>query len=262
MPDQAEPAPEPKKLVSVLIDRLAPERGTAVSRETAFGTDTRDAAIATRGVVVVAHGGRSVSTEPVTAVQPAVLRMIPVARAIRGALHGTGVVVLRPRFQVRGWNGDEASPLHDLTEVLDDVSLRFGQAPVVLIGHSMGGRAAIRAAGHPAVVAVAGLAPWLPPGEPVSQLAGRRVLLVHGSADKLTRPADTWAYAERARSVGQVAAIEVLDGEHAMLRRAHLWHRIAAEFTLVSLALSAGEAESTVARAFREAATGSHRAVL
>jgi pimeloyl-ACP methyl ester carboxylesterase len=217
------------------------------------------------GVVVVTHGGRTVSREPTTEVQVAVLRMVPVARAIRRAVHGTGVVVLRPRFRLRGWNGDEASPVHDLNEVLDDVSRRFGPAPVVLVGHSMGARAALRAAGHPAVVAVAGLAPWLPPGEPVDQLAGRRVLLVHGNADKITSPSETWAYAERARTLGKVAAIEVVNGEHAMLRRAHLWHSIAAEFTLVSLALPAGEGlagEGAVARAFGEVAAGSNRAVL
>jgi len=224
-----------------------------VSRETASSASTR-------GVVVV-HGGMPVSKEPTSAVQPAVLRMVPVARAIRRALRGTGVVVLRPRFRLRGWNGAEASPVHDLTEVLDGISLRFGRVPVVLVGHSMGARAALSAAGHHAVVAVAGLAPWLPAGEPVGQLAGRRILLVHGSADSVTRPGDTWAYAERARSLGQVAAIEVLNGDHAMLRRAHLWHSIAAEFTLASLGLPPAGA-GTTAKAFSAAPAGSHRAVL
>lgn len=212
------------------------------------------------GVVVVAHGGKSVSKEPTTPVQLAVLRMIPVTRAIRRVLRGTGVEVLQPRFQVKGWNGTEASPAHDLSEMLDDISRRFGRAPVVLVGHSMGARAALRAAGHPAVTAVAGLAPWVPPEEPVAQLAGRRVLLVHGNADHVTSPAETWAYAERARSIGQVAAIEIFNGEHTMLRRAHLWHSIAAEFTLVSLALPGGD--GTVARAFEEVTAGSRRAVI
>ena len=182
------------------------------------------------GVVVVAHGGKSVSSEPTTAVQPAVLRMVPLARAVRHALRGSGAVVLRPRFQLRGWNGDEALPVHDLSRILDDIGRRFGPVPVVLIGHSMGARAAVRVAGHPAVSAVAGLAPWLPPGEPVGQLGGRRVLLVHGNADHITRPEDTWAYAERARSVAEVMAVEIRNGEHAMLRRAGLWHSIAAAF--------------------------------
>jgi alpha-beta hydrolase superfamily lysophospholipase len=150
------------------------------------------------GAVVVAHGGRSVSSEPTTALQPAVLRMVPLARAVRHALRGSGAVVFRPRFQLRGWNGELALPVHDLSEILDDISGRLGPVPIVVVGHSMGARAAMRVAGHPAVTAVAGLAPWLPPGEPVGQLTGRRILLVHGNADRITRPEDTWAYAERA----------------------------------------------------------------
>ena len=191
--------------------------------------DSGEAAGAT-GVVVVAHGGKSVSSDPTTTFQPAVLRMVPLARAIRRALRGSGVVVVRPRFQLRGWNGEQALPVHDLEGILDDIGRRFGPVPIVLVGHSMGARAALRVAGHPGVTAVVGLAPWLPPGEPVRQLAGRRVLLVHGNADGITRPEDTWAYAERARSVAEVTTVEIRNGDHAMLRRASLWHGIAAEF--------------------------------
>ena len=103
----------------------------------------------------------------------------------------------------------------------------------------MGARAAMRAAGHPSVSAVAGLAPWLPLAEPVAQLAGRSVLLAHGTADFITRPAETWAYAERARELTSVAEIEVSGGDHAMLRRASLWHGLAAAFSCVSLGLPA-----------------------
>jgi dienelactone hydrolase len=111
----------------------------------------------------------------------------------------------------------------------------------VLVGHSMGARAAIRAAGHPAVSAVAGLAPWLPPGEPAAQLAGRRVLLAHGTADSITSPAETWAFLGQARTVTEVAAVEVRDGDHPMLRRARLWHAIAAEFARSALGMTAGD---------------------
>ncbi len=192
------------------------------------------------GVVVVVHGGQSASTESTNALQPAVLRMLPVAASVRHALRGSGAVVLRPRFGLRGWNGDQASPVHDLSQVLDGIAAAYGPIPVVLIGHSMGARAAMRAAGHPAVSAVAGLAPWLPLGEPVEQLAGRRVLVAHGTADSVTSPSETWAFVERARAVTQVTAIEVQDGDHPMLRRARRWHAIAAEFARAALDLSAG----------------------
>ena len=238
------------------------------------------------GVIVIAHGGQVSSTAPTNALQPAVLRMIPVAAAVRHALRGTGAVVLRPRFRLRGWNAAQASPVGDLNEALDDVAAGFGPVPVVLIGHSMGARAAIRAAGHPAVSAVAGLAPWLPPGEPAGQLAGRRVLLAHGTADGITSPAETWAFAERARAVTAVTAIEVRDGDHPMLRRARLWHAIAAEFARAALglamdpagaaepgavdagaadagaALNAGGTASTVVAAVRAQAAGQPRLVL
>ena len=202
---------------------------------------------AATGVVVVAHGGQESSTALTAAYQPAVLRMVPVAAAIRHALRGSGAVVRRPRFRLRGWNGAQASPVHDLTETLDEIAAAYGPVPVVLVGHSMGARAAMRAAGHPAVSAVAGLAPWLPPGEPVGQLAGRRVLVAHGTADGITRPDDTWAYVERARAVTQVAAIEVRDGDHPMVRRARLWHAIAAEFARAELRLPAGSLAAAVA---------------
>jgi pimeloyl-ACP methyl ester carboxylesterase len=134
-----------------------------MSRETLLRAAGRAGAARARGVVVVVHGGQSLSRAPTTAVQLPVLRMVPVARAIRHALRGSGVVVCRPRLRLRGWNGSEASPVHDLSELLDDLSGRFGPVPVVLVGHSMGARAALRVAGHPLVTAVAGLAPWLPP---------------------------------------------------------------------------------------------------
>jgi len=195
----------------------------------------------TTGIVLVAHGGQDSSTEPTSALQPAVLRMIPVGAAIRYGLRGSGVVVQRPRFRVRGWNGALASPVDDLSQALDVIAAGFGPVPVVLVGHSMGARAAVRAAGHPAVSAVAGLAPWLPPDEPADQLAGRPVLLAHGTSDGITSPAETWDFVERARAVTKVAAVEVRDGDHAMLRRARLWHAIAAEFARATLGLPAGD---------------------
>ncbi|MGA9835320.1 MAG: hypothetical protein WBQ71_29740, partial [Trebonia sp.] len=100
-----------------------------------------------KGIVVVAHGGQEVSTKPTTAVQPAVLRMVPIARAIGNALSDAEIRVLRPRFTVRGWNEDAASPVGDLVAILDGIRARYGSTvPVTLVGHSMGARAALRAA--------------------------------------------------------------------------------------------------------------------
>jgi dienelactone hydrolase len=143
----------------------------------------------------------------------------------------------------------------DLFAVLDGIRARYGSTvPVTLVGHSMGARAALRAAGHPSVRAVAALAPWVPPGEPVAQLSGRRVLLAHGDRDKITSPRDTWAFAERAREVTQVTAIEVSADGHAMLRRAGLWHALAAEFARASFGVAAGE--ERLAAAVRDTGPG------
>jgi pimeloyl-ACP methyl ester carboxylesterase len=226
-----------------------------MSHQTVFPGHRGSTAIS--AAVLVAHGGRSQSTAPVTPYQPAVLRMIPVAKAIRRALPGNAAVVNRPLYRLRGWNGDLASPVADLTAALDQLSERFGPIPVVLVGHSMGARAAMRVAGHPQVVAVAGLAPWLPPGEPVQQLAGRRVLLAQTPGDRITRPADTWAFAERAAAVTTVATIEVRHSDHGMLRRAPEWNRIATGF--VRLALGLPDDDGPVSQAFRAAGEGGPR---
>jgi hypothetical protein len=79
---------------------------------------------------------------------------------------------------------------------------------------------------------------------------------VHGDADHITSPRETWAYAERARAVTQTATIEVLGGEHTMLRRAPLWHRLAVEFCRLSLGLPMRPGD--VAAAFRQPAEARH----
>ena len=111
-----------------------------------------------RGVVVIAHGGQEVSTARTTAVQPAVLRMIPVAAAIGRAVRGRGVVIRRPRFGVRGWNGAAglAGPRPERAAGRHPRRVRAGSRGP---GRALdGARAALRAAGHPCVAAVAGRA--------------------------------------------------------------------------------------------------------
>ncbi|MEO6501693.1 MAG: alpha/beta fold hydrolase [Jatrophihabitantaceae bacterium] len=185
-------------------------------------------------VVLVLHGGRELSADPVRARQLAVLRMIPFARRI--ARRGAGrVAVARLRYASRGWNATAGNPapVADAEWALRQLTERFPGVPIALVGHSMGGRTALRIGGHPQVRAVVGLAPWLPAREPVSQLAGRRVLLMHGSADRMTSPAGTAAYAGRIEAAGAAVSLVSVHGEgHAMLRRAQLWHELTAQFTL------------------------------
>jgi predicted esterase len=186
-----------------------------------------------RGVALVLHGGRSTGTGQVRPTQLAVLRMAPFARSLRNAGRDRGLAVARLRYLVRGWNGASRSPVPDVEWALDRLASTFPAAPVALVGHSMGGRAAVYAAGHESVHAVVGLAPWLEAGDPFRQVAGRHVLIAHGDADRMTSPAHSAAWTQRARSVAASASYVSIHGErHAMLRRASLWHSLATSYVL------------------------------
>lgn len=184
-----------------------------------------------RAVAVVLHGGRATSTAPVRPRQLAVLRMVPFAAQLRrcGTVHG--LAVARCRFVVRGWNGEQQSPVADVRWALDQLADRFAGAPVVLVGHSMGARAALYAADHRAVRAVVGLAPWIEADDPVASVAGRRVLLAHGDRDHVTSPKASARFAAAAQGVARSATFVTVAGEaHAMMRRAPVWHRLAAQY--------------------------------
>ncbi len=191
--------------------------------------------VGAEAVVLVLHGGRSQGHAPVPAGALAVLRMRPVASRIIRVGRGR-IAVASLRFAVRGWNGVEASPVADALWALDQLVDRFGAVPIGLVGHSMGGRAALRAAGHPGVESVVGLAPWLGAGEPIAQLRGRRVLLVHGTRDRTTSAEGTASYAEGLRRAGVAASfVEVPGDGHGMLRRPGLWHDLTAGFLTATL---------------------------
>ncbi|WP_050371856.1 alpha/beta hydrolase [Streptomyces acidiscabies] len=178
-----------------------------------------------RAAVVLLHGGAVNDVRPSRDRQLAALRMGPVARAV-SAVVGEDVLVTRVRYRVRGWNGVQADPVRDTLGALDDLAERYGDVPTVLVGHSMGGRAAVHAAGHPLVHAVVGLAPWWPPGEPVGQLAGRRVVALHGDRDHITSATESAELIRRAQGIAVRADLAlVAGGDHAMLRRYRVWQR-------------------------------------
>ncbi len=183
------------------------------------------------GIVLLLHGGKVTSRARVRRTSLAATRMRPFATAItrHEGPAAIGVGLLRYRYQ--GWNGERADPVQDAFWALDKIGRIYAPAPVVLVGHSMGGRTALRVAGHPAVTAVAALAPWLPEGEPLAQLAGRTVLIAHAEDDRVTDPAASHDYAVRAKPI--TARLEYRDfaeGGHTMLRGASAWHRMVAEF--------------------------------
>ncbi|SHF51568.1 hypothetical protein SAMN05443575_0164 [Jatrophihabitans endophyticus] len=202
--------------------------------EPALGYDARPREA--RAVALVLHGGRSRSVAPVRARQLAVLRMRPFARSLAHAGRAHGLVVARLRFRVRGWNGTERSPVADAEWALDRLGETYPGLPVGIVGHSMGGRTAVYAGGHEGVRSVVGLAPWIEPGDPSRQLAGRGVLLVHGDADRMTSAPASLQYAQQLAGVAEsVGYVSVQGDGHPMLRRPALWHELATGFTLAAL---------------------------
>ncbi|MFE0642930.1 alpha/beta fold hydrolase [Streptomyces sp. NPDC058877] len=187
--------------------------------------------------VLLLHGGRAEGPEPPPALNLPALRIRPFATAVTRAVRGRGVLVAEVRYRHRGWNGARADAARDAEAALALLRERTGPVPVVLLGHSMGGRAALRVAGDPAVRGVVALAPWCPADEPVEHLGGRRLYLLHDERDRVTSARQSWEFVRRARAAGADAAgIPMPTGGHAMLRGADLWHRRAAELTASLLA--------------------------
>ena len=188
-----------------------------------------------QGVALVLHGGQQRSGDPVHPWNLAALRMVPFARRI--AEEGQGrIAVARLRYAVRGWNQPDRAPVRDAEWALGELTGQFPGLPVALVGHSMGGRTAIYIAGHQAVTTVVALAPWIDPGDPSRQLQGRSVLLVHGTADRMTSPRATVGFANRLKAEGvDVTLVQRLGERHAMLRNADAWHDLAADFTRTRL---------------------------
>ena len=160
-----------------------------------------------RAAVVIAHGGKSQSTAPDSNLRSPALRMLPFLLDLARVGRRLGLASAQLRYRLVGYN--DGDPVADVEWALDRVAERYG-VPVCLLGHSMGARAALRAAGHPSVVSVVALAPWCPPAEPVNQLEGRTVVIAHGVRDRITDPARSLEFAPprpaRRRAAGAVRA--------------------------------------------------------
>jgi alpha-beta hydrolase superfamily lysophospholipase len=195
----------------------------------------------TRGVVLVLHGGKSQSREPVEARHLSPARMVPFAWHLHRAGRKHGLAVWSLRNSVRGWNGADMSPLHDARWALAQIKEQHPEVPVFLVGHSMGGLTALWAADHPGVEAVVALAPWLNPGTPTSGVANRKVLIVHGTTDRWTSPSASLLFARRASADAASMQYVALKGAgHFMLRKIRLWETLTTGFVLKAFAESTG----------------------
>src|SRR5687768_17670642 len=100
--------------------------------------------------------------------------MRAIEQFVADATAGRGVTTCLLRYRVAGWNGEAADAYADVRWSLDRIRAEHGpDVPIVLVGHSMGGRAGLRARGENPVAAVCALAPRAPPGEPVEHVRGR-----------------------------------------------------------------------------------------
>ena len=177
--------------------------------------------------MVVLHGGgargEAVAVSPT---QLSVLRMVPIARRIA---HTRGLAVFRLLNSQRGW-GHGDSPVADARWALAQVRERYGEVPTLLVGHSLGGRAALLASTEPGVVGAVALNAYLLPGDETIDPAGRRLLFVHGTEDRVASFARAEAAAARLARRTEVGFLTVNGGKHAMLRHGRTFDSAAADF--------------------------------
>lgn len=207
--------------------------------------------------MLVLHGGSADSTLPVARLHPAVMRMAAVARSLARA--HPDMAVYRLRNSVRGWNGDGAAVLSDARWAVEGVAQAHPGAPLVIVGHSLGGRVAAHLAreggraqeegptgdyGQTTIEderarederaevgrTVAGavlLAPWLEPDDPVAGLVGVSLSVVQGTRDRTIPTSSTESWLVRASAAGALVRRAFVEhGEHTMLRRRRRWDRL------------------------------------
>ncbi|WP_253849255.1 alpha/beta hydrolase family protein [Mycobacterium asiaticum] len=187
--------------------------------------------------MLVLPGGKMRSTEPSRWWQPANLRMLLLASALRRRL-GRDVQVVRVQYRMRGWNSPRQDPVRDAAVALRQMRARYGTKDVVLVGHSMGGRVAAHLASEGGIAAVVALAPWWYGDKADLIPVGTRLLVLHGTADTRTDPEVSRIQAGRARQRGVDAHWVGIDGVgHHMVRQGRQWHRRTADFVAESLDL-------------------------
>lgn len=191
------------------------------------------------GVVLVLHGGASRQDQmAVSPTQLSVLRMIPIAARIAHAGQGR-LAVFRLLNSTRGWDASH-TPVDDVAWALGQLHDRFPDRadglPTCLVGHSLGGRAALLAAGQEDVRSVVALAPWVYPADGALSLPpGRRLLVVHGDQDRVASPERSELVARQLRRSAEVGYVRVAGGSHAMLRHGSVFDRAAADFAAATL---------------------------
>jgi dienelactone hydrolase len=130
------------------------------------------------------------------------------------------------RYRIKSWNRLDWC-VEDALAAIDSV----GAKRTLLLGFSMGGAVAALAADEPSVETVVGLAPWFPNRISLDGLRGRRLVVLHGSLDRLlpgipgVSPASSRHGFERAQALGVEGTYTIIPGAlHGIAVRAH-WGR-------------------------------------
>ncbi|MFF0462326.1 alpha/beta hydrolase [Streptomyces mexicanus] len=196
---------------------------------------------AVSGAVLLLPGGQEVSAR-----RPSPLRTAAslgtLGRRLARAGRAEGLATHVVHYRYRGWNGSQAHPAQDAAWAVEEAVRRYGDVPVCLAGLGMGGRAALHAGGHEAVNSVVAIAPWLPEDdvaaspEPVKQLVGRQVLIVHGTNDERTDPELSFRFAARAKKANRdVCRFEVHADGHGLRQYRDEVTSLAVDFVMGAL---------------------------
>ena len=117
------------------------------------------------------------------------------------------------KYRIKSWRRLDMCA-EDARAAIEDMDARN----TLLIGFSMGGAVAIKAADHPSVTEVVGLAPWIPDRLDLSPLDGRRLVVLHGSLDRYlpgipgVSPSNSRRGYERAQARGVDATYTLIPG--------------------------------------------------
>lgn len=181
----------------------------------------------TRALALVLHGGRAVDPQPRRSRDVSYLRMLPFVPAVSRLSKGEVAPVL-VHNRHGGWIAPSGSGLVQTRELVRRLSDEPG-LPVVLLGHSSGGWAALQCGGDDAVIGSVALAPWVDEGDPVDHLRDKVVRVIHGERDRVCSPQRSRAFVERLRASGGDAVYRgVPTGGHTLLDRPRRWHSLAA----------------------------------
>jgi len=114
------------------------------------------------------------------------------------------------RYRVKSWR--QLDSCAEDARVAVQLAGERGAERCALVGFSMGGAVAVKAASDPLVTTVIGLAPWLPDRLDLEPLAGKRFAVVHGALDRAlpgipgVDPGSSRRGYDRARELGVLAA--------------------------------------------------------